>query len=194
MQVIRAVEKAGYGAQVKGTEQEKKSAGSISAKLAAEEDALKDRETPRLRKRLVRSVLWLIVLMYFTMGHNMLGLPVPAPLQNNHLGLALTQMLIAIIVMYINRDFFVSGFRGLVRLKCDPHPHGRGALPEHRNEPHAGRGCNGVIVLYGMYECPQTESFQGSRRFRGQEAPQARKPGAYVRRSSGDNHIDRRET
>ena len=112
-EVIEAVEKAGYGAQIKGSEQEKKTSGSISAKLAAEEDALKDRETPKLKKRLLWSVIWLIVLMYITMGHNMLGWPVPAPLEHNHLGLALTQMLIAVIVMYINRDFFTSGFRGL---------------------------------------------------------------------------------
>ena len=115
-EVIRAVEKAGYGAEVKGAEQEKKAGGSVSAKLAAEEDALKDRETPKLKRRLFLSVLWLAVLMYLTMGHNMLGLPVPAPLEHNHLGLALTQMIIALVVMFINRDFFTSGFRGLVHL------------------------------------------------------------------------------
>ena len=115
-EVIRAVEKAGYGAQIKGEEQERKTRGSISAKIAAEEDALKDRETPKLKKRLLWSVVWLIVLMYLTMGHNMLGWPVPAPLVHNHLGLALTQMIIAVVVMVINRDFFISGFRGLARL------------------------------------------------------------------------------
>ena len=114
-EVIRAVEKAGYSAQIKGDEQ-KKAGSSVSAKFAAEEDALKDRETPKLRKRLGWSVIWLILLMYITMGHNMLGLPIPAALAHNHLGLALTQMLIAIIVMYINRDFFTSGFRGLAHL------------------------------------------------------------------------------
>ncbi|MBQ9009027.1 MAG: heavy metal translocating P-type ATPase [Clostridia bacterium] len=114
--VIAVVEKAGYGAQIKGMEADNKSGTSASAKLAAEEDALRDRETPKLKKRLIRSVLWLLVLMYLTMGHNMLGLPVPAPLEHNHLGLALTQMIIAVIVMYINRDFFSSGFRGLVHL------------------------------------------------------------------------------
>ena len=112
-EVIDAVRKAGYGAQIKGAEQEKKSSGSISAKIAAEEDALKDRETPRLKKRLWWSVAWLIVLMYITMGHNMLDWPVPSPLVHNHLGLALTQMVITAVVMYINRDFFISGFRGL---------------------------------------------------------------------------------
>lgn len=115
-EVIRAVEKAGYGAQIKGEEKEKKNGGSISAKIAAEEDALKDRETPKLKKRLCWSLLWLVVLMYITMGHNMLGLPVPSALEHNHLGLALTQMIIALIVMVINRDFFLSGFRGLAHL------------------------------------------------------------------------------
>ncbi len=115
-EVIAAVEKAGYGAQIKGPAEEKKSGGSVSAKLAAEEDALKDRETPKLKKRLLWSVIWLIVLMYVTMGHNMLGWPVPAPLAHNHLGLALTQMIIALIVMFINKDFFISGFRGLAHL------------------------------------------------------------------------------
>ena len=115
-EVIDAVRKAGYGAQIKGESQEKKSGGSMSAKIAAEEDALKDRETPKLKKRLMWSVVWLIVLMYLTMGHNMLGWPVPSFLEHNHLGLALTQMIITVIVMYINRDFFISGFRGLSRL------------------------------------------------------------------------------
>ena len=115
-EVIKAVEKAGYGARVKGEEQEKSSKGSISAKIAAEEEALKDHETPKLRKRLTLSIVWLIILMYLTMGHNMLGLPVPGFLAHNHLGLALTQMIIALIVMYINKDFFISGFRGLMHL------------------------------------------------------------------------------
>lgn len=112
-EVISAVEKAGYGAQIKGQEQEKKGGGSVAAKIAAEEDALKDRETPKLKKRLLWSVIWLIVLMYITMGHNMLDWPVPPPLEHNHLGLALTQMILALVVMFINREFFQSGFRSL---------------------------------------------------------------------------------
>ena len=113
--VIRAVEEAGYGARPKNAadtkENEKKH--SASAKLAAEEEALKDHETPKLVKRLAWSVGFLLLLMYLTMGHNMLGLPVPSFLAHNHTGLALTQMLLAIIVMYINRAFFISGFRSL---------------------------------------------------------------------------------
>lgn len=113
-EVIEAVEKAGYGAQIKGAASENTAKRSVGDRFAAEEDALRDRETPKLKKRLIASVIWLIVLMYVTMGHNMLGLPVPGPLAHNHLGLALMQMIIAAIVMVINKDFFTSGFRSLV--------------------------------------------------------------------------------
>ena len=113
--VIRAVEDAGYGAKPKNSADTKdnKEKHSASAKLAAEEEALKDHETPKLVRRLAWSIGFLLILMYLTMGHNMLGLQVPAFLEHNHLGLALTQMLLAIIVMYINRAFFISGFRTL---------------------------------------------------------------------------------
>ncbi len=110
-EIIKAVEDAGYGAERKGAEQKKE---SQSAKLAAEADALKDRETPKLLRRLAWSVGFLLILMYLTMGHNMLGLPVPSFLNHNHIGLAITQMLLAIIVMIINRAFFISGFKSLV--------------------------------------------------------------------------------
>ena len=108
--VIRAVEEAGYGARLKEASGSKQ---RISEKLAAEEEALKDHETPRLVRRLIWSVGFLLVLMYITMGHNMLGLPVPSFLEHNHIGLAILQMLLALIVMYINRAFFISGFRTL---------------------------------------------------------------------------------
>ncbi|MCR5148325.1 MAG: heavy metal translocating P-type ATPase [Eubacterium sp.] len=113
--VIRAVEEAGYGARPKNAADIKENNGkySASAKLKAEEEALKDHETPKLIKRLAWSIGFLLILMYLTMGHNMLNLPVPSFLSHNHLGLALTQMLLAIIVMYINRAFFISGFRTL---------------------------------------------------------------------------------
>lgn len=113
--VIRAVEEAGYGARPKNTADTviNKEKHGASAKLAAEEEALKDHETPKLVKRLSWSIGFLLILMYLTMGHNMLGLPVPEFLMHNHLGLTLTQMLLAIIVMYINRAFFISGFRTL---------------------------------------------------------------------------------
>ena len=111
--VIRAVEEAGYGARLKTGSQVSENDRSTSERLAVEEEALRDHETPKLVKRLIRSVGFLLVLMYLSMGHNMLNLPVPKFLEHNHLGLALTQMLLAIIVMYINRAFFISGFRSL---------------------------------------------------------------------------------
>jgi Cu2+-exporting ATPase len=104
-EVIQAVEKAGYGAHVQG--EEKHSSNDL-------EEALVDHETPKLKKRLLHSVIWLMILMYITMGHNMLSWPVPAFLNHNHLGLALTQMLICLVVMYVNRAFFISGFKSLV--------------------------------------------------------------------------------
>ena len=104
-EVIQAVEKAGYGAHVQG--EEKHSSNDL-------EEALVDHETPKLKKRLLHSVIWLMILMYITMGHNMLSWPVPAFLNHNYLGLALTQMLICLVVMYINRAFFISGFKSLV--------------------------------------------------------------------------------
>lgn len=109
--VIRAVENAGYGASKEGA---KKEALSASEKLAMEEEALADRETPKLKRRLILSVGFLIALMYITMGFNMWGWPLPSYFAHNHLGLALTQMLLALIVMVINRKFFTSGFSSLI--------------------------------------------------------------------------------
>lgn len=108
--IIKAVEDAGYGAKPKG---EEKSSGDYSAKLAAEEDALKDRETPVLRKRLITSLGFLLVLMYFSMGHMMWGWPLPAFFHGNHVAMGLIQLVLAAIVMVINQKFFVSGFKSL---------------------------------------------------------------------------------
>ena len=112
-EIIKAVEAAGYGAQPKGA---KKNQGSGSSQMTVDEDVLKDRETPKLKRRLLMSVGFLVLLMYITMGHNMLGWPIPGFLQHNHIGLAIIQMLIAIVVMVINGAFFTSGFKSLVRL------------------------------------------------------------------------------
>ncbi len=114
-EVLAAVKAAGYEALVKGADidSENKRGGSAAAGWAAEEEALKDHETPRLVRRLRWSIGFLIILMYITMGHNMLNWPLPVFLSHNHLGLALTQMLLSIIVLYINKDFFISGFRAL---------------------------------------------------------------------------------
>lgn len=105
--VVEAVEKAGYGAKPINAS----SAGM--SRLEAEKEALEDHETPKLKRRLLISILFLMVLMYFTMGHNMLDLPVPFFLNHNHLGLALTEMILAFIVMAVNHAFFDSGFRSL---------------------------------------------------------------------------------
>lgn len=105
--VVEAVEKAGYGAKPMNAS----SAGM--SRLEAEKEALEDHETPKLKRRILISIFFLIVLMYFTMGHNMLDLPVPFFLNHNHLGLALTEMILALIVMAVNHAFFDSGFKSL---------------------------------------------------------------------------------
>ncbi len=107
--IIRAVEVAGYGASAKGNAEATKSGGSFSA----EQEALRDAESPRLKKRLVISAGFLLALMYITMGANMLGGPLPRFFTGNYLGLALTQMLLAAIVMVVNNRFFTSGFKSL---------------------------------------------------------------------------------
>ncbi|MCD7755743.1 MAG: heavy metal translocating P-type ATPase [Firmicutes bacterium] len=103
--VIAAVTAAGYGAALKGAE---------ASVPSAEEDALKDRETPILRKRLIASVGFLLVLMYFSMGHMMWSWPLPAWFDGNHVAMGLVQLLLATIVMIINQKFFISGTRGLL--------------------------------------------------------------------------------
>ena len=103
--IIRAVEDAGYGASVKG------SAAKISPQS---EDALADRETPVLKRRLLASLGFLTVLMYFSMGHTMLGLPIPAWFEGNYIAIGLVQMLLAIVVMVINKKFFISGFQSVL--------------------------------------------------------------------------------
>ena len=106
--IIKAVVDAGYGAKLKGDNIKDNKINS------SYEDELKDRETPKLLKRLIFSSLFLIVLMYITMGHNMLNLPLPKIFNHNHIALSITQMLFAIIVMLINQKFFTSGFKSLL--------------------------------------------------------------------------------
>ncbi len=104
--VILAVEQAGYGASLKGSAEwsERKEA----------KDELQDRETPMLRKRLIASLGFLAVLMYFSMGHMMWGFPVPAVLEKNHVAMGLVQLLLTVAVMVINQKFFISGFKSLL--------------------------------------------------------------------------------
>ena len=105
-EIIAAVESAGYGASAK--------LAAAAAKPAVNDDALKDRETPLMKKRLVASIGFLIVLMYISMGHTMWNWPVPAFLGENPLALGMAQMLLAAIVMVINQKFFINGFRGVI--------------------------------------------------------------------------------
>ena len=104
--IIQAVENAGYGASRKGA--------AKSPSIAEEEAALEDKETPRLKRRLCWSLGFLAALMYFSMGHMMLGWPLPAFYDGNHVAMGLTQLLLAVIVMVINQKFFVSGFQSLL--------------------------------------------------------------------------------
>ena len=109
-EIIKAVKDAGYGASKKG-----EGAAKVQpAQALAGEDMLKDRETPVLKRRLIASVGFLIVLMYFSMGHMMWGWPVPGFMKDNHVMMGLLQMLLTIAVMVINQKFFISGFKGLI--------------------------------------------------------------------------------
>lgn len=109
-EIIKAVKDAGYGASKKG----EGTAKAQPAQALAGEDMLKDRETPVLKRRLIASVGFLIVLMYFSMGHMMWGWPVPGFMKDNHVMMGLLQMLLTITVMVINQKFFISGFKGLI--------------------------------------------------------------------------------
>lgn len=107
--IVKAVEDAGYGAAVQGAEENQSSANS----LEAQEKALEDKESPILKRRLVTSVVFLLVLMYFSMGHTMFHLPLPKFLDGNHIGITVIQMVLAAIVMFINKKFFVSGWKSV---------------------------------------------------------------------------------
>ena len=107
--IIKAVEDAGYGASPKSSAREHHS----SMDMAAAEEALKDKDTPLLKKRLITSLVFLLVLMYFSMGHMMWGWPLPTVLQDNHVAMGLIQMLLTIAIMVINQKFFISGFKSL---------------------------------------------------------------------------------
>ena len=104
--VIRAVQETGYGASEKGVSKQ-------SASMAENEKALEDHATPALKRRLIWSVGFLIVLMYFSMGHMMWGWPLPRFYNDNHVAMGLTQLLLTVIIMVINQKFFISGFKSL---------------------------------------------------------------------------------
>lgn len=115
-QIVEAVEQAGYGASPKGTatESDNDKANNSLEQLKAAQDALVDRETPKLRNRLIASLIFLVVLMYFSMGHMMWGWPLPEFFNGNHVAMGLLQLLLTVAVMVINQKFFISGFKGLI--------------------------------------------------------------------------------
>ena len=106
--IVKAVQDAGYGASLRS------SSASAAPDSSAGLDALADHETPKLKKRLIASLIFLIVLMYFSMGHMMWGWPLPHWFDGNHVAMGLVQLLLAGIVMVINQKFFISGFKGLI--------------------------------------------------------------------------------
>ena len=114
--IITAVERAGYGARPKSAPVIGSSSDPLTdpKAISPDEGALEDRETPALRKRLICSAAFLLVLMYITMGHHMLLLPLPSFLHQNYITLAMIQMLLALVVMAINKKFFTSGFGSLI--------------------------------------------------------------------------------
>ncbi len=108
--VIRAVEEAGYGASLKETDRE---TGHSSESIREQEKALEDKETPKLKKRLFSSLGFLIILLYFSMGHMMFGWPLPKFFEGNHVAMGLVQLLLTVMIMVINQKFFISGFKSL---------------------------------------------------------------------------------
>ena len=115
-QIVEAVEQAGYGASPKGTGTETANGRATNSleQLKAAQDALVDRETPKLRNRLIASLIFLVVLMYFSMGHMMWGWPLPEFFNGNHVAMGLLQLLFTVAVIVINQKFFISGFKGLI--------------------------------------------------------------------------------
>ena len=131
-EIIAAVEAAGYGASKKGAAKKR---GADS-----DEDALADRETPVLKRRLVVSLGFLIVLMYISMGHTMWGWPLPAFLADNHIAMGLVQLLLTAAVMVINQKFFISGFKSLFGFRLQhlcPVCHDRRAAAGRGRDGHA---------------------------------------------------------
>lgn len=108
-EIIKAIKKAGYGASVKKKDKSEKTVEEI-------DDSLEDKDTPVLKKRLIWSLFFLIILMYFSMGHMMWNWPLPSYYYNNHVAMGLTQMLLTIIIMVINQQFFISGYKSLFQL------------------------------------------------------------------------------
>ena len=140
-EIIKAVQDAGYGASPK------RAGAAVASSTSADLDALADHETPKLKRRLIASLGFLLVLMYFSMGHMMWGWPLPRWFDGNHIAMGLVQLLLAGIVMVINQKFFINGFKGPPpRLAQHGHAGGHGfhgkLCVEHlrpvRHDPRAG--------------------------------------------------------
>ena len=145
--IILAVEKAGYGAKKKQRGSMGANGGDIEAsEISVHEDALKDQETPLLKKRLIASVIFMLVLMYFSMGHVMWGWPVPSALGENPLALGVLQLVLTVVVMIINKKFFINGVKGL--LHRSPNMDTLVAL---------GAGASFVYSLYALFVMMSTQ-------------------------------------
>ncbi len=140
--VIAAVEAAGYGASVKGTQ---------AAAPTAQEDALADRDTPVLKRRLLASLGFLLLLMYVSMGHGMWGWPLPAFFDGNHVAMGLVELLLAVTVMVINQKFFISGFKGLVH-----------RAPNMDTLVALGSGASFVYSVYALFRMTQAQLTGGA--------------------------------
>lgn len=137
--VIAAVEEAGYGASEKGHQSDGQAHGS-GMSIAEAEDSLKDKETPKMKRRLIASLCFLIPLMYFSMGHMMWNWPLPSFLADNHVAIGLIQLLLTTAVMVINQRFFISGFRGLIH-----------KAPNMDTLVALGAGASYVYSLYALF-------------------------------------------
>ncbi len=135
-QIIAAVNSAGYGASLK----------SDTDKKIDIDDSLKDTETPVLKKRLIASVIFLAVLMYFSMGHTMLGFPLPSFFAGNHIANGILQLLLTVIIMVINQKFFISGFKGIMN-----------RAPNMDTLVALGSGTSFVWSVYVLFEMTQAQ-------------------------------------
>ncbi len=132
-EIIKAVADAGYGAEVKGSKK-------VGSPISAEDDFLKDTETPILKRRLFSSLLFLALLMYVSMGHTMWGWKLPSFFDGNHIAVALVQLLLTIAVMVINKKFFISGFKSLLN-----------KAPNMDTLVALGSGASFVYSLYALF-------------------------------------------
>ena len=136
--IISAVEEAGYGASEKGHASDHTQGQGLS--IAEEADSLKDRETPKMKRRLIASLCFWIPLMYLSMGHMMWNWPIPSALAENHMAIGLVELLLTTMIMVINQKFFISGFKGLIH-----------KAPNMDTLVALGAGASYVYSLYALF-------------------------------------------